>query len=343
MSHKMCDNYILSSLRHPCTPLSVNQYKILLNSKTSNDDVHKKGFDLLKSSCSLDYKSRVLNHVDIGPGGSGNGHDEFMGDAMQIWHLTLMFTASNDAKYADKAISILDKWIQECKVFKGSNAPLEIAWGSVCMIRSAEVLKYKHKGWNDDFEKRLNTFINTMFLPNLHNRYIEISKWKNNWILSIQEALLQIAVFRNDVSECNRIISEFLKTLPLCVPFECGQCTETTRDLIHAQFQIGSIVQIAELCWHQGVDVYSYKDNLIMKCMEFHAFTLNGGTPIGIKKDDLKDVWFMPSAWDIGYNHFYNRKKVIMPETSKLLSKPKNRPERLSFNWGPGWIHYNSM
>jgi hypothetical protein len=345
MSHttNSCDNQVLTTLTHPCTPLGKKQYTVLIESKASGNDVHKKGFDLLKNACNLDYKSRVLEIVDIGPGGSGRGHDEFMGDSMQIWHLTLMFAASNDGKFAEKAIGILDTWIQKCKVFKGSNAPLEVAWGSVCMIRSAEILKYNYKGWKAEFEKRLNIFVDTIFLPNLRNRYNEISKWNNNWILSIQEALFQIATFKNDIPECNRIITEFKKSLVLCVPSDCGHCTETKRDLIHAQFQIGSMIQIAEMCWHQGVDLYSYKNNLILKCMEYHAMILNGGVPNNIEKDDLKDVWFMPSAWDVGFNHYMNRKKMQMPHTTKLLSNPRNRPERLSFNWGPGWIHYCSF
>jgi hypothetical protein len=100
------------------------------------------------------------------------------------------------------------------------------------------------------------------------------------------------------------------------------------------------------MCWHQGVkDVYAHLDNRIMKCLEFHASILNGNIPLSLKGQPLKDVWFMPSSWDIGYNHYVNRCKFQMPQTKLLLDKEKpkpNRPEWLSFNWGPGWLHYNS-
>jgi hypothetical protein len=79
--------------------------------------------------------------------------------------------------------------------------------------------------------------------------------------------------------------------------------------------------------------------------MEYHACILNGGCPPNVKREQLKDVWFMPSTWELGYNHFVNRRKMSLPHTKQLLEKEKpklNRPEMMSFNWGPGWLHYNS-
>jgi hypothetical protein len=79
--------------------------------------------------------------------------------------------------------------------------------------------------------------------------------------------------------------------------------------------------------------------------MEYHASILNGKKPNDIKPEELKDVWFMPSVWDIGYNHYINRKKLsqkILIETEILLKSKNNRPEKLTFNWGPAWIHYMS-
>ena len=40
----------------------------------------------------------------------------------------------------------------------------------------------------------------------------------------------------------------------------CGECAETSRDLYHSQFGLGGLVQVAELAWQQGVDLYGYND-----------------------------------------------------------------------------------
>jgi hypothetical protein len=214
------------------------------------------------------------------------------------------------------------------------------------MLRSIELLKYTYNNFHNHkgFEDRFRAFLNRIIIPNLTSRYTEIMKWNNNWILTIQEALLQYYLYNNDIPNANKIINEFKDVIKKCITHDCGRCSETTRDLIHTQFQLGSMVQIAEMCWNQSVDLYRFNNNIICKCLEFHANILNGSIPEGIKKEELKDVWFMPSVWDIAFNHYVMRAKINggMPHTDKLLKTKTNRPEKLTFNWGPAWLHYNS-
>ncbi len=300
----------------------------------------ERGIKQLEAACPRDFRARPLATVDIGPYGSGVGHDEFVGDAMQCYMQTLLYVFKRDPAFADKAIGVMRAWAGTCKVFKGANAPLECAWGGTAFVRAAELLRFVYpEGWKksgvvEPFER----FIDTILLPNLTGRYKEIAKWNNNWILTIQEALMQIGLYRGDAARFQWVVKEFKDTLPRCVE-EDGFCTETKRDLCHTQFQIGSMVQIAEMAWHQGLDLYN---DLIFKCMEYHASILNGNVPAGLKRDELKDVWFMGCAWCVGHNHFVNRKKRLMPETTLLL-RGRKTPEKLSFNWGPGWIHCNSF
>lgn len=334
---------LISKIVHPATTINASLIKRLSTISSSSNDVHKKGLLLLQNDVNLNYKSHVIQDIDIGPQGKGIGHVEFVGDAMQVLNLTLMFVCTKNTQYATKAISIQDDWNINCKTFKGSNAPLECAWGSICMMRSIEILKHTYNDFNSHkgFQERFINFLNRIILPNLINRYNEIIKWNNNWILTIQEALLQFYLYINDVVNANRIINDFRGMISKCIKHESGVCTETTRDLIHSQFQLGSIVQVAEMCWNQGLDIYS---NTIYRCLEYHASILNGNVPIEMIKNDLKDVWFMPSIWDIAYNHYVNRMKCKdgMPHTDKLLRTKSNRPERLTFNWGPAWVHYGS-
>ena len=343
-------NIKILTIKHSATTLGPSQLQNLKTSQSSPNVSIKTGFDILSRESNLNYKSKVLPNIDIGPHGVGVGHDEFVGDSMQIYHLALMFLATNDIRYKKKALELQDEWNTKCKSFQGSNAPLECAWGGINMIRSVELLKHykplQTSQWDSAFETRFKDFLKRIIVPNLLSRYNEITKWNNNWILTIQEALLQYYLYTDSIINPNKIIEDFIKVRPKCVPFDCGMCTETKRDLIHSQFQIGSVVQFAEMCYHQGIDLYNIHNNLISKCMEYHAMLLNGKLPEGspIKKEELKDVWFMPSVWDIGHNHFTYRQSspLTMKETTMLLNTKKNRPEKLSFNWGPGWIHHKT-
>jgi hypothetical protein len=332
----------VSTIKHPATTLGKKQLQnIKKSSKNDAPSQLKAGFSLLRSYCRDNFIPRPLCIVDIGSFGSGRGHEEFSGDAMQTYAQTLMFIATGNKKHAEKALMIMDAWYCGCLVFRGSNAPLEIAWGSNCFVRACELLKYTYSGWDSKFETRMNKLIEKICLPNLLQRYDEIRRWKNNWILTITEALIQIALFKNDHNNFEKYIEEYKKNVVACVPHTSGKCTETTRDIIHAQFQIGSIVQICEMALQQGIkDLYAFENKLVKRTMEYHASILLGNVPQDVKKDELKDVWFLPSVWEIGFNHFGIRQKNKMPFTKELLQK--KRPERASFNWGPSWMFYTS-
>lgn len=319
---------------HPGGVLGSRQFVFLQRVKSSTNEVFKKGIKRLTDSVKLNYTPKVIKNVDIGAYGVGTGHNEFIGDSCQCYYQVLMFVIHNNEAHARKAIEILDAWVKGCETFTGSNAPLECAWGGTNMVRAAEILKYMFKGWTSDFEKRFNGFLDKIVIPNLINRYNEIAKWKNNWILTIQEARIQIAIFRDDRKSFDFFIQEFSKSMSDCI-HECGMNTETKRDLMHCQFQIGSIVNICEMCYHQGINLYTDR---IRKCMEYHALIINGGCPQDVKKEELKEVWFMGCSWEIGFNHYTNRLKVAMSETDKLLKR--YRPEKPALCWGPAWIHY---
>lgn len=325
----------LTKVIHPACTLGKTQMSLLATCVSSKNDVVQKGFAKLLKTTPLDYVCRPIENVDIGPYGAGLGHEEFVGDCMQTYQQVLLYVATKNDGYAKNAIRIVEAWCDKCKSFKGANAPLECAWGGAVIVRAVELLKNVYTV-PPSLLTKFQAFLDVIIIPNLTNRYLEIVKWNNNWILSILEAILQIALFRDNIELCEWVFKEFQKALGCCVA-ESGMNTEIKRDQIHSQFQIGSMVQIAELFWQQNVNAYMPR---IQKCMEYQAKVLMGWVPDGMKKEELKQIEFTPCSWDIGYNHFVNREKKNMPETTKLLSNPRNRPEKLTFNWGPAWLHY---
>jgi hypothetical protein len=318
---------VLNRIKHPSGILGEKQI----------ENIQKQHY-LLKNASGVvldGYKPRVIQCVNIGPYGSGVGHEEFVGDCMQAYLQVLVWIATRDPKFAQKSKEIILEWCCKCKTFEGANAPLECAWGTPLLVRTVELLKYVDGGeWNEHSNRLFNTFLDKIILPNLKGRYIEIKKWKNNWIFSLMEALLSIYMLRNDVAGVVQIVEHYKSLLKECIQ-PCGCNTENRRDMTHCQFQMASQIQIAEMLWHQGVDVY---DDIIMKTMEYQARILLGEVPPELKKEDIKENKFMPSSWEVGYNHFAGRKKENMPYTLALLKK--KRPEaRMSFNWGPGMLH----
>lgn len=141
---------------------------------------------------------------------------------------------------------------------------------------------------------------------------------------------MQLAIFRENVREFEWIVNAYRGLFEIYVkPWKTGQCGETRRDQVHAQFGIGSMINICEMAWHQGVDLYTPE---LHKCMEYHASILNGIVPADIQANEIKENRFQPIGWEIGFQHFTKQKKMPMPQTQKLLEG--KRPEWCIFCWG---------
>jgi hypothetical protein len=110
-----------------------------------------------------------------------------------------------------------------------------------------------------------------------------------------------------------------------------GECSETCRDVTHAQFQLGGMAQAAEMALHQGVDLY---DNRLVTCFELQAAIMMKEIPVGLSKEDIKTpygYWYEP-IWHIAYAHFFKRRNMPMPKTAAYLQQLG--ADRVCFHWG---------
>jgi hypothetical protein len=291
---------------------------------------HERAIPRLTRTTPVEYVPQALERVSIGAYGVGQGHKEVTGDGAMCYQHTVMFLRTRKPEHAHKAIDIINAWATKNKVFEGSNAPLEASWAVTSMVRSAEILKYAFaEGWRaSGTELRLIAWIRTIIYPLFCTRI----SWTNNWNLTMAEARMQLAIFRDDRADFDWAVKEYRRLFAIYVtPWTTGQCGETKRDIIHAQFGIGSMLNMCEMAWHQGVDLYTPE---LHRCLEYHASILNGKVPSDLTLAQIKDNRFQPIGWEIGFQHFTKRRavKLPMPETTVLLEK--NRPEWCIFCWG---------
>ena len=127
----------------------------------------------------------------------------------------------------------------------------------------------------------------------------------------------------------------------------------TRRAVYHTLFGLGSLVQAAETAWGQDLDLYSENRHALAAGLELHARIINAfesgdeAAPEGCSWSwdiqtqkwsayqkggggcgDLDDGWkyllgikYLPTGFEIGYNHFVGRLGMSMPETAQLLKR----------------------
>lgn len=296
----------------------------------------------IKSITPLNYKPLAIAHVNLLPYGAGDGHVQFTTDAQMAYQSAVAYLVTANVDYAKQVVAILDAWASTCTLFEGPNAPLDAAWGTAAMARAAELLKYTwSNGWKaSGVESRYLAWVDAHILSLLTTPLT----WdnRNNWGLSMCEARLMLSILREGtVTHAYDWSKEFLfcqfeyqRIHSGYVAPTTGEIGEVHRDCGHAQFSLGSLVQIAEMLWHQGIDVYSFRDSLLHTCMEFHAQIMLGQIPKGITPGPIIDLTYLPCGWRISRKHYVGRKGRTMLHVDTLLSKYPN--DCFTFHWGLG-------
>lgn len=304
----------------------------------------KKALHRLMAETPLTYKASAITRVCIDWNGVGQGHKECTGDGAMAYRAALLLWATNNAEYAKLAIGIIEAWAKQNTSFTGNNAPLELAWSVGAMARAAELLKYSPLVSKEVWlpvEKAFTKWLDTVVMPELRNASIWRWKFRNNWHYSIVDTRMQIAIFRNDEKEFRWCIDTYRAMIPITFSESSHPChtCDLKRDVTHAQFLLGGLIQIPEMARHQGI--HNVCPPFLDKVFEYHAAIMLKEVPFGLKKEEIHTpygYWYEP-VWEIALHHFKNRNRISMPKTEQWLRT--FRPERVAFHWGAGTLtHY---
>lgn len=262
------------------------------------------------------------------------------------WYFT-----GNDA-YANNAKAILKVWANTFPGYtppapgQGSQAQLNAAWIGALMGSAAEILR-GYTAWSSADIGSVQNMFKTKFYPALN----QMSTWNGNVDLTQIDAMMNIAVFNDDTTEFNLGLQRFKARVPayfyLASDIKApsingdggntnnfwsnpamwvdGLTQETCRDNNHhAQYGMASALHAAEVAWNQGVDIYTANTNRFKAVLELMAIQLLSGSMQGTCSNNVtnNDIY---NTWEVGYNHYHNRKGISLPNT-KLLIMNKVRP-----------------
>jgi hypothetical protein len=315
------------------------------------------------SRSSLSYAPKPRAVVDCGSySNPDNGCSDEMRDAQAAYAHALLWYLKGDAAHARKAAEILNAWSVLLEDHTNSNAFLQAGWAGSVFPLAAEILRASYPGWTAVEQDRFSTMLKTAFLAKIRNGPPSPG-FNGNWHLTIIEAIVAISVFTDDTASFRKGVSMWRSAVPAyfymasdgplpvrpagTTQFDApaairkywydqdslanGESQETCRDLEHTQYGIAASASVAEIAYHQGLDLYAENADRITAAMEFHANLLLGApAPAWLCGGALSLVNADPT-WEVAYNHFHNRLKRNLPLSSRLITE-KVRPSKASLH-----------
>ncbi|MFE1444463.1 alginate lyase family protein [Streptomyces sp. NPDC058739] len=270
-------------------------------------------------------------------------------DAVAAYTNALAWYVTKDARYAQKAIQLMDAWSAVLQDHTNSNAPLQTGWAGSSWPKAAEIIKYTYGGgWAN--EARFRTMLRTVYLPEIING----SHSNGNWELSMMEAAIGISVFLEDRTSYDKAMAKFRTrtaayvylesdgALPKTVPsqnldtrdkivkywqgqstFVTGLTQETCRDFTHTGYGISAISHIAETSRIQGQDLYGTDvGERLRHALGFQAKYENGtAVPSWLCDGTLKPG--LGPITEVGYNALHNRLGIAMTNTEALTRRSR--------------------
>ena len=111
----------------------------------------KLGYELLKGDANINYVVQgPYAEVERTEGVNGTAAGAMSGDSQMAYHCALMWVITEEQRYADKAIEILNAWSGTLKAFTGGDDMLMSAWYGFNLINAAEILRYTDAGWKEE-------------------------------------------------------------------------------------------------------------------------------------------------------------------------------------------------
>lgn len=269
------------------------------------------------------------------------GQGTYDSDANAAHQNAVMWAITGDKRYADKAIGIVNAWSATLKSITGRDAVLMAGLGPFKMVNAAEILRYTNAGWKEADVQQTEKHFKEVIYPVLKN----FAPFANgNWDAAAIKTVMAVAVFCNDRPMFESALRYYVNghgngRLTHYVINEEGQIQESGRDQGHTQLGIGMLAESCAIAWNQGLDLYAYAGNRLLKGFEYVAkFNLGNEVPFTEWLDRTgkyhhtaiarQDRGPLRAVYEQVYNHYVNRIGLSAPFTQQAAEKL--RPE------GPG-------
>ena len=204
------------SFVHPGILNNKSELDFIKDKVKKGEQPWKQAYDGLKASkyASLTYNANASSSMDCGSYNKDkNGNTvpqckTFVEDGMAAYTHALLWFITEDRRYANKSIEIMNEWASTYNKNEGSNARLNVSWAAPWYCNAGEIIRHCNAGGGGGWSSADITKFEGMlakFLPYVKDETMP----GNNWIQSAIEAHFAMAVFTSNRAEFNSAVSRW--------------------------------------------------------------------------------------------------------------------------------------
>jgi len=271
-------------------------------------------------------------------------------DANAAYLNALRWIISGDTAHADCAVRIFNSWSETVNAIPRGDDQPGLSGIPIGTFAIAAELMRSYPGWSAADQARFKRMLLDYFYPvchdflTRHNGRCDSAYWAN-WDTCNMRAIIAIGVFCDDRAKFDEAVEYFKQgrgtgsiTNAANFRFEGGlvQWQESGRDYAHVMGGQGLLMEMCQIGWNQGLDLFSYDDNRLLGAAEHTAqYTLWKGVPYTYYNNCENANQFYisenyhgrlaASHFELVYNHYVVRKGLKAPNV-KLLAGLR-RPE----------------
>ncbi|MEV8545606.1 hypothetical protein [Streptomyces sp. NPDC051572] len=267
-----------------------------------------------------------------------DGNIDLWYDCNAAYQNAVMWYITQDTAHAYKALEIIKSWTNALQTINGADAELAAGIYGAKLAAAVEIMHYTGPAgsWSlSELDATVAMFQN-VFVP-LINIYGD-----GGYGLMGLKGMLQIAVACNNLTLFNDAYNAFYTNsccaLTKLIQSGTGQCCESGRDQGHTQLILGSLAEICQTGWIQGLDMFGASSSLLLSGFEYTAkYNLGNTVPYDATFGRCNWHWSSISTdgrgafkpiYEMAYAHYVKRAGKSAPYTSQVASnlRPEGAP-----------------
>lgn len=231
------------------------------------------GYGIFAKDPYSQYSYKIKGPLDTVSRNPTVGQGFYDSDANAAHQNAIMWTITGDNRYAQKTIEIINSWSATLKAIGGRDAVLMAGLGPFKMVNAAEIIRYTNAGWSNADIANAEKHFKEVVYPVIKD-YAPFAN--GNWDAAALKTAMAIGVFCNDRAIFEDALRYYTKgggngSILNYVINKNGQIQESGRDQPHSQLGIGMLAECCAIAWNQGLDLYGFEDNRLLRGFEYTA------------------------------------------------------------------------